>query len=146
MNGNDPILHLEDDLVDVGNLQRALARRGIQTPLRAFPSAEAALAWLRGRDSALPRVRPRLIVLDLGLPAMGGLEFLRTLRSDRALRAIPAVVLTASQRDSDHRRACELGVAGYFVKPIDLDRFVEAVGLIERYRLIVASSGGPGIR
>jgi len=139
MDQNGPILHVEDDLVDVGNLERALVRRGIRTPIRAFPSAEALLDWLRAQDGREPPARPALFVLDLGLPAMGGLELLRRLKADSRLRAIPAVVLTASDRDRDRRRASELGAVGYFVKAIDFDRFVESVGVLERYGLIAGS-------
>jgi CheY-like chemotaxis protein len=142
MDGNGPIVYVEDDLVDVGNLERALVGRGIRTRLKAFPSAEAALAWLQGQGSAPTSDTPRLLILDLGLPAMGGLELLRRLKSDPDLRAIPTVVLTSSRRETDRRRACELGAAGFFEKPIDVDRFVEVAGLIERDRLIAGSCGG----
>ena len=130
MDESGPIVYVDDDLVDVGNLERALVRLGIRNRLKAFPSAEAALAWLRGEGSAPASEPPRLLLLDLGLPAMGGLELLRTLKSDPGLRAIPAVILTSSDREADRRRARELGAVGYFEKPIDVDRFVEVAGLI----------------
>jgi hypothetical protein len=67
------------------------------------------------------------------MPVMSGLEFLREVKSDPALRKIPIVVLTASNHESDRRQAYERGAAGYIVKPIDLERFVKAVSVIERY-------------
>jgi len=133
MDRNVPILHVEDDPVDVANLQRACARLGIRNPLRSVPNGEEALDLLRGKDSDEREPRPGLILLDLSMPVMGGLEFLREVKSDPALRTIPTVVLTASNHESDRRQAYELGAAGYVVKSIDLDRFVEAVGVIERY-------------
>jgi CheY-like chemotaxis protein len=126
-----PILHVEDDLVDVTNLQRAFARRGIANPLRAAGNGEIALRLLRAADDT--KIRPALILLDLGMPVMGGLELLRELKNDAALRAIPAVVLTASSREEEVSSAYELGVAGYVVKPIGFDDLAEAVDLVVRY-------------
>ena len=133
MDRNVPILHVEDDPVDVANLQRAWARLGIRNPLRPVPNGGEALDLLRGKDSDEREPRPGLILLDLSMPVMGGLEFLREVKSDPALRTIPTIVLTASNQERERRQAYELGAAGYVVKSIDLDRFVEAVGAIERY-------------
>jgi hypothetical protein len=67
------------------------------------------------------------------MPVLAGIEFLREIKSDPALRAIPVVVLSASRHDRDLQAAYELGVAGYVVKPMDFDGFVRAVGVVERY-------------
>jgi hypothetical protein len=67
------------------------------------------------------------------MPLMGGLEFLREVKADPAVRHIPVVVLTASRGESDLREAYELGAAGYVVKPLDFDAFVRAVSTVERY-------------
>lgn len=128
-----PILHVEDDPVDVGNLQRACAREGIRNPLWAAANGEEALDLLRGKGPRAGEARPGLILLDLSMPVMGGLEFLRAVKSDPELRAIPTVVLTASSQEEDRRHAYELGAAGYLVKPIEFDRFAEVVGAIDRY-------------
>ncbi len=127
------ILHVEDDPVDVGNLQRAFARLGIRNPLQAVGNGEEALELLRGEGSRAREMRPGLILLDLSMPIMGGLEFLRALKSDPELRVIPTVVLTASNHQSDRLSAYELGAAGYMVKPIEFARFAEVVGTIARY-------------
>jgi CheY-like chemotaxis protein len=74
-----------------------------------------------------------LVLLDLGMPIMGGLEFLEAVRADETLRALPVVVLTSSDRDEERQRAYQLGVAGYFVKPLRFDRFVDVVDSILRY-------------
>jgi len=137
-----PILHVEDDLVDVTNLQRAFARRGIANPLRAASNGEVALRLLRAADGT--KIRPALILLDLGMPVMGGLELLQELKNDAALRAIPAVVLTASSREEEVSSAYELGAAGYVVKPIAFDDLAAAVDLVVRYwTLCCTGSTGP---
>lgn len=130
MDRSASILHVEDDPIDVTNLQRAFSRCGIARPLRATANGEEALFLLRGGE--LP-FRPGIILLDLSMPVMGGLEFLREIKSDPELRQIPIVILTASRHESDLRLAYELGAAGYVVKPIGFDGFVEAVGIVERY-------------
>jgi len=133
MDRNAPILHVEDDPVDVGNLQRACARLGVRNPVWPVGNGEEALDVLRGKGSHAREPRPGLVLLDLSMPVMSGLEFLRAVKSDPALRVIPIVVLTASNHEADRLHAYELGAAGYLVKPIEFDRFVEVVGMIERY-------------
>jgi CheY-like chemotaxis protein len=132
VNRSTPILHVEDDPVDVGNLRRAFSRCGIPNPLCAVSSVAEALALLRAR-SAEPGPRPGLILLDLSMPDRGGLELLRDLKSDPDLRAIPVIVVTASQHARDRRDAYALGAAGYVVKPIEFESFVRAVQTVERY-------------
>ena len=142
MEKSAPILHVEDDLVDVTNLQRVFARRGIANPLQAAGNGEVALTLLRAADDT--KIRPALILLDLGMPVMGGLEFLKELKSDAALRAIPVVVLSGSSQEKEVSGAYELGAAGYVVKPIALDGLAEAVDLVVRYwTLCCTGSTGP---
>lgn len=128
----ESILHVENDPIDVVNVQRALARLEFSIPVATARNGKEALELLRasGPDDA---AQARLVLLDLGMPIMGGLEFLEELKADAALRAIPVVVLTASDRDEERRRAYELGVAGYVVKPLPFDEFVAAVDLVLRY-------------
>jgi CheY-like chemotaxis protein len=133
MNRNVPILHVEDDPVDVGNLQRAWARLGVRNPLWTVGNGEEALDLLRSKGPHAHEPRPGLILLDLSMPVMSGLEFLREVKSDPELRLIPTVVLTASNHETDRRNAYDLGAAGYLVKPIEFPRFAEVVGAIERY-------------
>ena len=132
MDPSAPILHVEDDPIDILNLQRAFARCRIANPLRGVSNGEEALALLRGTGGEA-RLRPALILLDLSMPAMGGLDFLRRTKADPGLRQIPIVVLTASRHASDLRLAYELGASGYVVKPIDFEGFVRAVQVVERY-------------
>ena len=132
MDRSTPILHVEDDPVDVGNLRRAFRRCGIVNPLSAVASGTEALALLRSHPAAAG-TRPGLILLDLSMPDRGGLEVLQELKSDPELRAIPVIVVTASQHARDRRDAYELGAAGYVVKPIEFECFVRAVQTVERY-------------
>jgi len=134
-----PILHVEDDPIDVVNLERAFARGGITHAIRRASNGEEALALLRGAAGD-PGLRPGLILLDLSMPLMGGLELLRELKLDSRLRRIPVVILTASRHESDLRHAYELGAAGYVVKPLDFDEFVRAIGTVERYWALCESS------
>ena len=131
MDTSTPILLVEDDPLDVENLQRALALLKIGNPVRTARNGKEALDLLRTRpaDGSLPG----LILLDLGMPIMGGLELLEVLKADARLRTIPAVVLSGSNRDAERRQAYELGAAGYVVKPIRFEDFVAAVGQVERY-------------
>ena len=129
--GAAAVLHVEDDPVDHGNLRRSFARWGFAGTLHWAANGEEALAVLR-REGA-EALRPRLIVLDLGMPLMNGLEFLEAAKADPELRGIPIVIFTASRHGNDLRRAYELGAAGYLVKPIDLPAFAEAAGVLARY-------------
>ena len=126
------ILHVEDDPIDVGNLRRAFSRCGVANPVRSVPDAADALALLRGTGGEA-RLRPGIILLDLGLSGIGGLKFLREVKSDPALRGIPVVVLSASRHDHDLEAAYRIGVAGYVVKPMDFEGFVRAVAAVQQY-------------
>jgi hypothetical protein len=132
MDASVPILHVEDDPIDVGNLKRAFSRCAIANPVHTARDGAEALALLRSAGVA-QRVRPGIILLDLAMPVLGGLEFLRQVKSEPALRSIPVVVLSASRHDRDLRAAYELGAAGYVVKPVDFDGFVRAISTVERY-------------
>jgi CheY-like chemotaxis protein len=126
------ILHVEDDPIDVGNLRRAFSHCGITNPIRSVPNAMDALALLRGTGGGA-RVRPGIILLDLGLPGISGLEFLRAVKSDPALRVIPVVVFSASRHARDLEAAYRLGASGYVVKPIAFEDFVRAVATVQQY-------------
>ena len=92
---------------------------------------------LRG-DAAGPVIPPhrRLVLLDLNMPKMNGIEFLRELRLDEKLRSIPAIVLTTSNEDRDKVEAYNLNVAGYILKPITFSNFVEAIATLNKYWML----------
>lgn len=124
------ILLVEDDEVDVMNVQRAFKKNNILNPLHIASDGIDALSVLR--SNAMPRDR-RLILLDLNMPRMGGIEFLREVRKDPELRATPVVVLTTSNEEKDRVEAYNLNVAGYILKPVTLASFVETMAALNRY-------------
>jgi CheY-like chemotaxis protein len=129
------ILLVEDDEVDVMNVKRAFKRNNITNPLYIAGNGLEALAMLRGQDAQIPAIPPsrRLILLDLNMPRMSGLEFLQQLRTDPNLRAIPVVVLTTSNQDKDRIEAYNLNVAGYILKPVTFANFAEVVVTLSKY-------------
>lgn len=128
------ILLVEDDEVDVMNVKRAFKKNNITNPLYVSGNGLEALVMLRGNGNRpeMPRER-RLILLDLNMPKMNGIEFLRELRADPELRPIPVIVLTTSNEDRDKVEAYNLNVAGYILKPVTFSNFVEAVATLNKY-------------
>jgi len=125
------ILLVDDDEVDVMNVQRAFKRNNISNPLYVANNGLEALDMLRG-PAAIPGPR-RLILLDLNMPKMSGLEFLRAIREDPALRPLTVVVLTTSDDERDRIEAYNLNVAGYILKPVTFTAFVEAMATLNKY-------------
>lgn len=124
-----PILLVEDDQVDAMTVKRALKELHVINPLVHRENGEAALAHLRDPGS----VRPCIILLDLNMPIMNGIEFLQAVKGDEALRRIPVVVLTTSEEQQDKVNSFDLGVAGYMAKPVDYRQFVEVMRSINTY-------------
>ena len=129
MKTNKPILLVEDDEVDVLTVQRALRDLKVSNPLRVARNGEEALEILRETTGE----RPAIILLDLNMPRMGGMEFLRTARKQSLGRGIPVIVLTTSRRDRDILEGFDLNVAGYMVKPVDYRKFVDVMKAIDVY-------------
>jgi CheY-like chemotaxis protein len=129
------ILLVEDDEVDIMTVQRAFKKGNINNPLYIAGNGIEALALLRGQPGlspAMPTER-RIILLDLNMPKMNGLEFLQELRADPAIRQTPVVVLTTSNEDRDRLQAYDLNVAGYILKPITFGNFVELMVTLNKY-------------
>jgi CheY-like chemotaxis protein len=132
------ILLVEDDEVDVMNVRRAFKKNNIVNPLYMAGNGLEALAILRQEgkiEPAMPQAR-RLILLDLNMPKMNGIEFLRELRLDESLRSIPVIVLTTSNEDRDKVEAYNLNVAGYILKPVTFSNFVEVMATFNRYWML----------
>ena len=129
------VLLVEDDDLDVMNVRRAFQKNNILNPLYVAGDGEAALEMLRGRDGAPPEypAERRIILLDLNMPRMSGIEFLQALRADPGLRPIPVIVLTTSNEERDKVGAYNLNVAGYILKPVTLSSFVETMATLNKY-------------
>jgi CheY-like chemotaxis protein len=125
------ILLVEDDEVDIMSVQRAFKKINVANPLHVARDGVEALARLRGENGE--KIEPRIILLDLNMPRMGGLEFLQTLRADPALKAITVVVLTTSNEEKDKLQAYGYNIAGYIVKPVTPGNFVEAMATFNNY-------------
>lgn len=127
------ILLVDDDEVDVMNVKRAFKKNNITNPLYTASNGLEALQLLRGEgELALPQTR-RLILLDLNMPKMGGIEFLKELRSHPQLKPTPVIVLTTSNEDSDKVEAYNFNVAGYILKPVTFSSFVDAMAALNKY-------------
>lgn len=128
------ILLVEDDEVDVMNVRRAFKRNNISNPLWVAGNGVEALEMLRSGVIPLER---RLILLDLNMPKMNGIEFLRELRADPDLVSTSVVVLTTSNDDRDKVGAFNLNVAGYLLKPVTFLSFVELMAALNKYWRLV---------
>jgi CheY-like chemotaxis protein len=128
------LMLVEDDEVDVINVKRAFASANIANPLWAASDGREALELLRGGRIPLNRL---LVLLDLNMPRMNGIEFLRELRADQGLAHLPVVVLTTSDDERDRIEAYNLNVAGYIVKPVTFASFVEAMVTLNKYWTLV---------
>jgi CheY-like chemotaxis protein len=128
------ILLVEDDQVDVMNVRRAFEKNRIANPLFVAGDGLEALDMLR--HDRVPSSR-RIILLDLNMPRMSGIEFLRELRKDRSLMHTPVVILTTSNDDRDKIEAYNLNVAGYLLKPVTFVNFVELMAALNKYWTLV---------
>lgn len=128
------ILLVEDDQIDQMNVKRAFERNKIMNPLYIAENGLEALDMLR--DGRVPDER-RLILLDLNMPKMNGIEFLKSLRADPELSHTPVVVLTTSNDEEDKVNAYDLNVAGYLLKPVTFSNFVELTAALNKYWTLV---------
>lgn len=126
---NKPILIVEDDDVDVMTMQRAFKEIHVPNPVVRQENGELAIEYLRDRRNATPCI----ILLDLNMPVMNGIEFLEVVKRDDDLRRIPVVVVTTSKEQEDKVNSFNFSVAGYMEKPVDYRRFVDVVRSIDVY-------------
>lgn len=129
MRSKRPILLVEDDKVDAMTVKRALDEIKVVNRLEITGNGEEALLFLRNPENK----KPCVILLDLNMPKMNGIEFLRIAKQDKRLRRIPVVVLTTSEEEEDKVNSFDLGVAGYMIKPVDYQKFVEVIRTIDLY-------------
>jgi CheY-like chemotaxis protein len=124
-----PILLAEDDSVDAMTVKRAFSELKVTNELVRVVNGEEAIEYLKIHTDK----KPCVILLDLNMPKMNGIEFLKVAKADNELRQIPVVVLTTSKEDRDKVEAFKFSVAGYIVKPVDYKKFVEAIKILNLY-------------
>jgi CheY-like chemotaxis protein len=129
MRGSKPVLLLEDDTVDAMTVKRALKDLHVTNPLVRVVNGEEALKYLQDDNN----LKPCVILLDLNMPKMSGVEFLKIIKEDPVLKCIPVVVLTTSRADQDKLECFNCSAAGYIVKPVDYQGFLEAVRILNLY-------------
>ncbi len=140
MGKNKIILLVEDNPDDVTMTCRALKKNNILNEVVVAGDGMEALDYLfgtgkyAGRDTA---INPQVILLDLNLPKIGGLEVLKRLRDDERTKLLPVVVLTTSNEDSDRIKSYHLGTNSYVRKPVDFDQFSQAVQQLGLYWLLL---------
>lgn len=126
-----PILLIEDNPMDVDLTKRAFTRRKLTNPIEVARDGAEALEWIEKWDSGSPI--PTVILLDLKLPKVDGLEVLRQFKAHPKYRVIPIVVLTTSEEDKDVKTAYQLGINSYIVKPVSFEKFVQVAEHIDLY-------------
>ena len=131
------ILLVEDDKVDVMAFRRALHDIRVSNPLHVAGDGIEALDMLRGENGRAALPRPCLVLLDLNMPRMGGIEFLEELRADPALKRVLVIVMTTSSNEEDRMRAYKLNVAGYIVKNRLGQSFLESITMLTHYWRVV---------
>jgi CheY-like chemotaxis protein len=137
---NIEILLVEDNPRDVEMTLRALKKKNLANKVHVVTDGAEALDFIFSRGAYAhrdPNHVPKVVLLDLKLPKVSGLEVLRAIKGDTQARTIPVVVLTSSQEEKDMVESYQLGVNSYIVKPVDFDKFVEAVGQLGLYWLLI---------
>lgn len=129
MKSDKPVMIVDDDAVDRMSIKRAFADLRITNELIVAEGGQQALDILDAAE--IPR--PTLILLDLRMPGVDGLEVLRAIRSHPKYKAVPVIILTTSNEERDRVATFEIGIAGYMVKPVDYQQFVEVVRTIDLY-------------
>lgn len=135
-----PILLVEDNPDDEALTLRAFGKNGIQNPIDVTRDGQEAVDYLYGRGSHANRdlkQRPILILLDIKLPKLSGIEVLRQIRANEATKLIPVVILTTSKEEDDLVKSYSLGANSYIRKPVDFMQFMEVVKQVGIYWLML---------
>jgi CheY-like chemotaxis protein len=127
--GIKPILLVEDDTVDAMAVKKAFEHLRIKNKLAIVTNGEEALEYLRNENNP----KPQIILLDLNMPKMGGVEFMKIAKADDQLKRIPVVILTTSKAEQDRVITFHLGAAGYIMKPMEHEDFIEMMDKIHQY-------------
>ncbi|MDO7876640.1 response regulator [Hymenobacter sp. ASUV-10] len=131
------ILLVEDDQMDVMNVQRELRRQNINVPLIHARNGREALKLLRGEGGEPKIAKPSLVMLDINMPRMNGLELLEVLRSDPEFVGLNIFIMTTSDLESDRLKAQQLAVSGYIIKPLSFESFGEGGTSVDGFSLFL---------
>jgi CheY-like chemotaxis protein len=129
MHQDRSILLVEDDDIDVMSVRRALRDLKVTNRLYHVENGEEALIYLKNPDNE----KPAIILLDINMPRMNGLEFLKKIKQDPDHRQIPIIILTTSRAEMERYESFSTGAAGYMVKPVEYKQFVEVIRAIDLY-------------
>lgn len=129
MRNNRDILVVEDDRVDAMTIERVFKQLGLANRIIFCTDGVEGIEYLQNECSTLPAI----VLLDINMPRMNGIEFLRIIRNDPEFKKLPVVILTTSGEERDKIDSFELGISGYMVKPVDYDEFVKMIQVIVQY-------------
>lgn len=132
-NDNISILLVEDDEIDILNVKRAFSKNKILNPLLVAKNGADAITLLEEISNTKNGILPKVILLDINMPVINGIEFLQHIRKDERFKSLSVFVMTTSNEDSDKIEAYRLNVAGYIVKPLSFDKFMQAIKTLENY-------------
>lgn len=136
MQSDDVILYAEDEETDAFFVRRAFSQAGISQRLVVVPNGREAIDYLSGKDGYADRTRhplPCLVLLDLNMPGLSGLDVLQWIRTTPSICTLIVIVLTSSNQDADVFRAYQQGANGYLVKPADIDSILKMARAIKDY-------------
>jgi len=139
-NSEVEILLVEDDIDDAEMTMHAMRKFNLANKLIHVTDGEEAMDFLLGKRKFIGRdvtLKPRLILLDLKMPKMDGMEVLEVIKSNSDTKKIPVVILTSSKEDPDVTRCYELGANGYIVKPVEFDSFIKTVSELGMYWMLL---------
>lgn len=141
MRSFDPSIHIlivEDDDVDIQDIQRTFKKNKIVNPLHFASNGLEAFDMLYGRNGVTKLTpTPKVIILDINMPKMNGIEFLKKLRADPDLKSMLVFILSSSNDERDIISAYDFNVAGYIVKPLQFDSFQQAIGILDLYWALI---------
>lgn len=134
-NTSHPILLVEDNPVDLDLTLRAFATKKLSNPIQVARDGEEALEYIERWEKGEPK--PVVVLLDLNMPKINGLEVLQVIKSHPEFKTIPVVILTTSAESSDLKAAYERGANSYIVKPVDFEKFLEVADHIDLYWRVI---------
>jgi two-component system response regulator len=139
-----PILLVEDNPDDVLLTRRAFAKNGFSNRIVVLPDGESCIqALLAGPDAQTPALSPAIVLLDINLPRVGGLDVLRRIRAEQATRALPVIMLTTSREQRDIAESYRLGANSFVRKPIAFSEFLAMVRILGVYWLRINEPSPP---